>query len=77
MFRKTSAFIHLTAIDGRAVVEIDLKKFNNLEGKIIILEALKHLDTDYLEDLYIAVELDGFMHALASQLKLQMLDVTW
>ena len=42
-----------------------------------ILEALKPLDTGYLEDLYIAVELDGFMHALASQLKLQMLDVTW
>ncbi len=72
----TNAMIHLTAIAGRAGVEVDLKRFNELSDETPILVDLKPVGTGYMEDFHAAGGLDGVLRALASQLNLQTLDVT-
>ncbi|MEC7220466.1 MAG: dihydroxy-acid dehydratase, partial [SAR324 cluster bacterium] len=72
----TNAIIHLTAIAGRAGVEVDLKRFNELSGETPVLVDLKPVGTGYMEDFHAAGGLDGVLRALASQLNLQTLDVT-
>ena len=72
----TNAIIHLTAIAGRAGVEVDLKRFNELSDETPVLVDLKPVGTGYMEDFHSAGGLDGVLGALASQLNLQTLDVT-
>ncbi len=72
----TNAIIHLTAIAGRAGVEVDLKRFNELSDETPVLVDLKPVGTGYMEDFHAAGGLDGVLRALASQLNLQTLDVT-
>ena len=72
----TNAIIHLTAIAGRAGVEVDLKRFNELSDETPVLVDLKPVGTGYMEDFHSAGGLDGVLRALASQLNLQTLDVT-
>ena len=72
----TNAIIHLTAIAGRAGVEVDLKRFNALSDETPVLVDLKPVGTGYMEDFHAAGGLDGVLRALASQLNLQTLDVT-
>ena len=72
----TNAMIHLTAIAGRAGVEVDLKRFNELSDETPVLVDLKPVGTGYMEDFHAAGGLDGVLRALASQLNLQTLDVT-
>ena len=72
----TNAMIHLTAIAGRAGVEVDLKRFNALSDETPVLVDLKPVGTGYMEDFHAAGGLDGVLRALASQLNLQTLDVT-
>ncbi|MEL0329727.1 MAG: dihydroxy-acid dehydratase, partial [Deltaproteobacteria bacterium] len=72
----TNAIIHLTAIAGRAGVEVDLKRFNELSDETPVLVDLKPVGTGYMEDFHAAGGLDGVLGALASQLNLQTLDVT-
>ncbi len=72
----TNAMIHLTAIAGRAGVEVDLMRFNELSDETPVLVDLKPVGTGYMEDFHAAGGLDGVLRALASQLNLQTLDVT-
>ncbi len=72
----TNAIIHLTAIAGRAGVEVDLKRFNELSDETPVLVDLKPVGTGYMEDFHSTGGLDGVLRALASQLNLQTLDVT-
>ena len=72
----TNAMIHLTAIAGRAGVEVDLKRFNELSDETPVLVDLKPVGTGYMEDFHAAGGLDGVLRTLASQLNLQTLDVT-
>ena len=72
----TNAMIHLTAIAGRAGVEVDLKRFNELSDETPVLVDLKPVGTGYMEDFHAAGGLSGVLRALAPQLNLQTLDVT-
>ena len=72
----TNAMIHLTAIAGRAGVEVDLKRFNELSDETPVLVDLKPVGSGYMEDFHSAGGLDGVLRALAPQLNLQTLDVT-
>jgi dihydroxy-acid dehydratase len=72
----TNAIIHLTAIAGRAGVEVDLNRFNELSDATPVLVDLKPVGTGYMEDFHAAGGLNGVLHVLASQLNLQTLDVT-
>ena len=72
----TNTIIHLTAIAGRAGVEVDLKRFNELSDETPVLVDLKPVGTGYMEDFHAAGGLDGVLRALAPQLNLQTLDVT-
>ena len=72
----TNAIIHLTAIAGRAGVEVDLERFNEFSDETPVLVDLKPVGTGYMEDFHAAGGLDGVLHALAPQLNLQTLDVT-
>ena len=72
----TNAIIHLTAIAGRAGVEVDLKRFNELSDETPVLVDLKPVGMGYMEDFHAAEGLDRVLRALASQLNLQTLDVT-
>ena len=72
----TNAIIHLTAIAGRAGVEVDLKRLNELSDETPVLVDLKPVGTGYMEDFHAAGGLDGVLRELAPQLNLQTLDVT-
>ncbi|MGA0398777.1 MAG: dihydroxy-acid dehydratase [bacterium] len=72
----TNAIIHLTAIAGRAGVEVDLKRFNELSDETPVLVDLKPVGTGYMEDFHAAGGLSGVLCALAPHLNLQTLDVT-
>ncbi len=72
----TNAIIHLTAIAGRAGVEVDLKRFNELSDETPVLVDLKPVGTGYMEDFHAAGGLDGVLRGLAPHLNLQTLDVT-
>lgn len=72
----TNAIIHLTAIAGRAEVEVDLKRFNALSDETPVLVDLKPVGTGYMEDFHAAGGLSGVLCALAPHLNLQTLDVT-
>jgi len=72
----TNAIIHLTAIAGRAGVEVDLKRFNALSDETPVLVDLKPVGTGYMEDFHAAGGLSGVLCALAPHLNLQTLDVT-
>ena len=50
----TNAIIHLTAIAGRAGVEVDLKRFNELSDETPVLVDLKPVGTGYMEDFHSA-----------------------
>ena len=72
----TNAIIHLTAIAGRAGVEVDLKRFNELSDETPVLVDLKPVGTGYMEDFHAAGGLDGVLRALAPQLRLQTINLT-
>ena len=72
----TNAIIHLTAIAGRAGVEVDLKRFNELSDETPVLVDLKPVGTGYMEDFHAAGGLDGVLRALAPQLNLQTINLT-
>ena len=72
----TNAIIHLTAIAGRADVEVDLKRFNELSDETPVLVDLKPVGTGYMEDFHAAGGLDGVLRALAPQLNLQTINLT-
>jgi len=50
----TNAIVHLTAIAGRAGVQVDLKKLNELSDSTPVLVDLKPTGSHYMSDLYAA-----------------------
>ena len=72
----TNAIIHLSAIAGRAGIEVDLERFNELSDETPVLVDLKPVGSGYMEDFHTAGGLDGVLRALAPQLTLKTLDVT-
>ena len=72
----TNAIIHLSAIAGRAGIEVDLERFNELSDETPVLVDLKPVGAGYMEDFHTAGGLDGVLRALAPQLTLKTLDVT-
>ena len=72
----TNAIIHLSAIAGRAGIEVDLERFNELSDETPVLVDLKPVGSGYMEDFHTAGGLGGVLRALAPQLTLKTLDVT-
>ena len=65
----TNAIVHLTAIAGRAGINIDLKKFNQISNKTPVLVNLKPTGSYYMEDFYHAGGMKVVLKELQSLLK--------
>ena len=65
----TNAIVHLTAIAGRAGINIDLKKFNQISDKTPVLVNLKPTGSYYMEDFYHAGGMKVVLKELQSLLK--------
>jgi len=65
----TNAIVHLTAIAGRAGINIDLKKFNQISNKTPVLVNLKPTGSYYMEDFYHAGGMKVVLNELQSLLK--------
>jgi dihydroxy-acid dehydratase len=71
----TNAIVHLTAIAGRAGIEIDLKKLNALSDSTPVLVDLKPTGQHYMSDLYAAGGVGAVMRELKSLLHLDCMTV--
>jgi len=65
----TNAIVHLTAIAGRAGINIDLKKINQISNKTPVLVNLKPTGSYYMEDFYHAGGMKVVLKELQSLLK--------
>jgi len=72
----TNAILHLTAIAGRAGVQIDLKKLNALSDSTPVLVDLKPTGSHYMSDLYAAGGLGAVLRELKPLLHLDCMTVT-
>jgi dihydroxy-acid dehydratase len=72
----TNAIVHLTAIAGRAGVQIDLKKLNALSDSTPVLVDLKPTGSHYMSDLYAAGGLGAVLRELKPLLHLDCMTVT-
>src|SRR3989441_6926089 len=72
----TNAIVHLTAIAGRAGVQIDLKKLNELSDSTPVLVDLKPTGSHYMSDLYAAGGLGAVLRELKPLLHLDCMTVT-
>ena len=72
----TNAIIHLTAIAGRAGIEIDLERFNELSDSTPVLVNLKPMGNHYMEDFYYAGGLGMVLRELKPLLHLDCVTVT-
>ncbi|HEX5452380.1 MAG TPA: IlvD/Edd family dehydratase [Stellaceae bacterium] len=66
----TNAVLHLTAIAGRAGVEIDLKKLNEISDATPVIVDLKPTGPHYMEDLFAAGGIGGVLRELQPLLNL-------
>src|SRR2546426_9234020 len=71
----TNAVVHLTAIAGRAGVQIDLKKLNTLSDSTPVLVDLKTTRQYYMSDLYAAGGGGAVMRELQGLLALACMSV--
>ncbi len=71
----TNAVIHLTAIAGRAGVEVDLKKLNSLSDTTPVLVDLKPTGQHYMSDLYAAGGIGAVLRELKPLLHLDCMTV--
>jgi len=71
----TNAIVHLTAIAGRAGVQIDLKKLNELSDSTPVLVDLKPTGSHYMSDLYAAGGLGAVLRELKPLLHLDCMTV--
>ncbi len=71
----TNAIVHLTAIAGRAGVQIDLKKLNELSDSTPVLVDLKPTGQYYMSDLYAAGGVGAVMRELKGLLHLDCMTV--
>jgi dihydroxy-acid dehydratase len=72
----TNAVVHLTAIAGRAGIEIDLDHFNRLSDETPVLVNLKPVGDGYMEDFHEAGGVGAVMREISSLLDLDTVDVT-
>jgi len=71
----TNAIVHLTAIAGRAGVQVDLKKLNALSDSTPVLVDLKPTGAHYMSDLYAAGGLGAVLRELKPLLHLDCMTV--
>jgi len=71
----TNAIIHLTAIAGRAGVNVDLRRLNELSDSTPVLVDLKPTGQYYMSDLYGAVGLGAVLRELQPLLHLDCMTV--
>ncbi len=72
----TNAIIHLTAIAGRAGVEISLQRLNELSDTTPVLVNLKPVGNGYMEDFFSAGGMGALLRELEPLLHLDCLTVT-
>jgi dihydroxy-acid dehydratase len=72
----TNAIIHLTAIAGRAGIDVDLERLNQLSDATPVLVDLKPTGPHYMEDLFAAGGIGAVLRELRSHLHLDCLTVT-
>jgi len=72
----TNAIVHLTAIAGRAGVEVSLKKLNELSDSTPVLVDLKPTGQHYMSDLYAAGGVGAVLRELKPLLHLDCLTVS-
>jgi dihydroxy-acid dehydratase len=71
----TNAIVHLTAIAGRAGIEVSLKKLNALSDSTPVLVDLKPTGQHYMSDLYAAGGVGAVMRELKPLLHLDCMSV--
>ena len=71
----TNAIIHLTAIAGRAGININLKKFNQISNKTPVLVNLKPTGSYYMEDFYHAGGMKVVLKELQGLLKKETFNI--
>jgi dihydroxy-acid dehydratase len=72
----TNAIVHLTAIAGRAGVDISLQRLNELSDTTPVLVNLKPVGNGYMEDFFAAGGMGALLRELAPLLHLDCLTVT-
>ncbi|MGB6534989.1 MAG: dihydroxy-acid dehydratase, partial [Xanthobacteraceae bacterium] len=72
----TNALIHLTAIAGRAGIDVSLKRLNALSDETPILVDLKPTGPHYMSDLFTAGGIGAVLRELKPMLHLDCLTVT-
>src|SRR5260370_7130341 len=72
----TNAIIHLTAIAGRAGIDIDLNRLNTLSDTTPVIVDLKPTGQFYMEDLFAAGGIGAVLRELKPLLHLDCLTVT-
>ena len=72
----TNGILHLTAIAGRAGIEVSLDRFNELSDQTPVLVDLKPTGPHYMEDLFAAGGLGAVLRELAPALHLDVPSVT-
>ena len=72
----TNAVLHLTAIAGRAGIDIDLRRLNRISDETPVLVDLKPTGPHYMEDLFAAGGIGAVLRELEPLLHLDCLTVT-
>jgi dihydroxy-acid dehydratase len=72
----TNGILHLTAIAGRAGVEVSLQRFNELSDRTPVLVDLKPTGPHYMEDLFAAGGLGAVLRELRPMLHLEATSIT-
>jgi dihydroxy-acid dehydratase len=72
----TNAIIHLTAIAGRAGIEVSLKRLNELSDATPVLVNLKPVGNHYMEDFFAAGGMGAVLRELKPLLHLDCMSVT-
>ena len=72
----TNAVLHLTAIAGRAGIDIDLNRLNRISDETPVLVDLKPTGPHYMEDLFAAGGIGAVMRELSPLLHLDCLTIT-
>src|SRR5262245_38561599 len=71
----TNAVLHLTAVAGRAGIDIDLQRLNEISGSTPVIVDLKPTGPHYMEDLFAAGGIGAVLRELQPLLHLDCLTV--